>query len=171
MKIEKGYTLSQFIDLLNSKKVKDKKSIMYGLDTEFLQLVKYNEFLKQPLTKDMFVNEFSSMKECKLCNGSGEYHYGGSFGGSVQYKKCDCVETRKAFSQEAEKKVIFKDGKIIYNSEYNILIEYSPVIVITYNKIHDSFKLRLHDDYFFPRTISDLFQATNGELELQNVEL
>jgi len=28
--------------------------------------------------------------ECPKCNGDGEYHYGGSFGGEVHYAECDC---------------------------------------------------------------------------------
>lgn len=27
---------------------------------------------------------------CHLCMGSGEYHYGGSFGGEVHYQECSC---------------------------------------------------------------------------------
>lgn len=27
---------------------------------------------------------------CHLCMGTGEYHYGGSFGGPVHYQECSC---------------------------------------------------------------------------------
>lgn len=46
MKIDKLYTLSQFIDLYRGE---------WNYGTPYIYL--YNDFLKQPLTKEMFVNE------------------------------------------------------------------------------------------------------------------
>ena len=49
MKIEKLYTLSQFVDLVQYSDGKE--------DIPTLAIFDYNNFLKQPLKKEMFVNE------------------------------------------------------------------------------------------------------------------
>ncbi|MCK5605296.1 hypothetical protein KAR91_25615 [Candidatus Pacearchaeota archaeon] len=50
MKIDKLYTLSQFIDLMDNAHFSDYAA-------KFILVEKYNKFLKQPLKKSMFVNE------------------------------------------------------------------------------------------------------------------
>jgi len=50
MKINKLYTLSQFVDYTNKTILNESKSLEL--------IVRYNEFLKQSLKKEMFENEF-----------------------------------------------------------------------------------------------------------------
>lgn len=38
-------------------------------------------------------DEYEKAEVCPLCNNTGEYHFGGSFGGSVQIRKCNCGQT------------------------------------------------------------------------------
>ena len=63
MKIEKLYTLSQFIEHMET----DKKRT----DVErLIRIFQYNAFLKQPLKKEMFVNEIEKpIEESSLCVG------------------------------------------------------------------------------------------------------
>ena len=45
---------------------------------------------------DVSVNEAFGFRRgvagCPLCNGRGEYHTGGSFGGEVQIHQCECTK-------------------------------------------------------------------------------
>ena len=84
MKITKGYTLSQFVDKMYN---------LIGINTEivgFDLICQYNDFLKQPLKKEMFVNELKM--PCDMLFGENP----------VKYK------FEREFFIEAEKKVIFK---------------------------------------------------------------
>lgn len=61
MKITKLYTLNQFVDLIE-KQIKEHEQglqcfLEFQLDKYYL-IPRYNDFLKQPITKDMFVNPF-----------------------------------------------------------------------------------------------------------------
>ena len=51
------------------------------------------EQLNEP---DVSVNEAFGFRRgvagCPLCNGRGEYHTGGSFGGSVEVHQCECTK-------------------------------------------------------------------------------
>ena len=88
MKITKGYTLSQFVDKMYN---------LIGINTEivgFDLICQYNDFLKQPLKKEMFVNEI----EKPLAKDKDEHN---------SYNGLRYVEWVKAY-REAEKKVIFK---------------------------------------------------------------
>lgn len=58
MKIEKLYTLSQFVDFLEEKMpFFDGESELLNCAENYRAIEKYNEFLKQPLKTEMFVNE------------------------------------------------------------------------------------------------------------------
>lgn len=151
MEIKQGYTLSQFVDFIGNKKESE-------IDTyKALKLILYyNELLKQPLKEEMFVNEVK-FEECNLCGGTGSYHYGGSFGGSVQEAKCDCVEIRKAILQEAEKKVIFENVESFRGIQ--------AIITTGKNRAFKSFVITEYE------TLGDLFQATNGQLKTKNLEI
>jgi hypothetical protein len=84
MKIDRLYTLSQFIDKLYYDGT-------INLETFYYSIGKYNEFLKQPLQKEMFVNE---IEEPTL------YHH------NIDRKY---YNNMLKVWQEAEKKVIFED--------------------------------------------------------------
>ena len=147
MKIEQGLTLSQFIEFIENKSTSDCEGCLNAI-------FNYKDFLYRELTKDMFVNEIEKPSEF-----TGGYN---SF----------CQSDRDKW-QEAEKKVIFKGEKIIHGEnciEYNhgnkISVYYYP------SHIEDStvliYKVGWIDEF---KTIGDLFQATNGELELKNIEI
>ena len=97
MKIEKLYTLSQFVEYLyceydpepgQFQTLEEHKSECFDLTVNYMQ------FLKQPLKKEMFVNEIEKPESLK---GFYETHPEGMK---------EEAEARKAW-QEAEKKVIF----------------------------------------------------------------
>jgi hypothetical protein len=136
MKLEKGYTLSQFVDLLNSK---------YNDYDFYKSTIKYNDFIKQPLKKEMFVNELEEPEQEEFKGDSESYN--------MQYKEW----------QEDEKKVIFKDVEIRYSS-MNVDVLYVNKRMIA--QIPSS-----GDCLFNDNTLYDLFNMTKGCLTLQNVEI
>ena len=89
MKLEKLLTLSQFVDYWT-----DNKRIT---DDSLVFIIEYNNFLKKPLTKEMFVNELETPNIENYATGKGyklEYH--------------EYLEKFEA----AEKKAIFKNDII-----------------------------------------------------------
>ena len=147
MKLEKLLTLSQFVDLIipNAGKTPYRKTVL---------VKNYNEFLKQPLKKEMFVNEIKKPKIAMYQNTDGTndvFQFDSDF---------------KAW-QEAEKKVIFKGYKLINNG--NTLENGKQDIYV----FRDSSMMLKHNGVRSTgiKTIHDLAEATKGELELNNVEL
>lgn len=145
MKIDKLYTLSQFVDYTHE--------LRHDVDDLILFAWRYNDFLKQPLKKEMFVNE--------LKEPIGYIGFGSE-------KAKDKVAWKKA-----EKKVIFDCKKYILSCE---TIEYDCGRVKIYG--YDS----TDDLLIVPNggsgkwvgnmsTLSCLAEATNGELKLKNVEI
>jgi len=120
MKLEKLLTLSQFVDYVQSDEIYNKWKIKNELDNldintdifykECFDLVdNYNNFLKQPLTKEMFVNT------TKKPIGYETWLKGNGGADGIA-----CVNW-----QEAEKKVIFEcyicgDYFVNHNCKYNI---------------------------------------------------
>ena len=163
MKIDRLYTLSQFVELV-VKEISIKTGINLPGDinsgnvdewsTMSLHALgdirKYNNFLKQPLTKDMFVND---MKHPTL-----QYY-------DLMYYGCELD-----IWQEAEKKVIFKAMptnkkdclNIIKDSVFSHFI--GNKIYIENIHINSGRMLRVN-------TISELSEVTKGKLKLNNVEL
>ena len=146
MKIEKLYTLSQFVDLIKS-------DINIGNKESFLNVIYYNEFLKQPLKKEMFVNELEKPTWDKV---------------KAMPLTSEGVDSKywvliKAW-QEAEKKVIFK------NLKYHDL---QPSTRSNYWSLNGVKVMQEFNTGYFAldMTLHNLAEATNGELELQNVEL
>lgn len=139
MKIDKGYTLSQLIDLIaNDKHI--------FLQEAWDLTVKYNDFLKQPLTKEMFVNEF------KKPIGYDNWYYGNGRADGVA-----CVKW-----QESEKKVIFEES---IKSDYSITscrCEETGILDVYFCN---------HLGEFMCRTIGELFEQAYSDVKLKNVEL
>jgi hypothetical protein len=106
MKIDRLYTLSQFVDLMYSLP-ENECSTPLSLDL----IHYYNEFLKKPLKKEMFVNEIT------FSYAYGKYTYYDSEGNFSTLKSWEV----------AEKKVIFENlvdyPKIIVLEDYSIPIE------------------------------------------------
>jgi len=98
MKIDRLYTLSQFIDYLDS--------IQVALFMQWQYVKKYNKFLKQPLTKEMFVNEIEKPDKK-------EY---GNFTSHPHLTENELYELALEIWQEAEKKVIFEEIPYEYKS-------------------------------------------------------
>lgn len=162
MKINKLYTLSQFVDLVTQSKDNhfcNEEVVSHAEDNMETDLVvcavaelieSYNNFLKQLIKKEMFVNRFKKPLECYS-----------SIGGSVErayYKKMEWWE-------ESEKKVIFEDVEILPYSNQTVLFD------IFVNK---KFIARTRGDEtwaFNNNTLSDLAEMTKGELTLRNVEI
>ncbi len=121
MKIEKGYTLSEFIDL-----IEEFHPIGEPDTGEYFQWLvwNYNKFLKQPLRKEMFINEYDkpNKKEATALKG-----------------KPSPFWTRW---EESEKKVIFKgylDGDYYINNN----IKYHFKDLLSQNKINGGLLLDL----------------------------
>ena len=160
MKLTKGYTLSQFIDKISNETDAGELEL-FEIVPEYYKIILYNDFLKQPLKKEMFVNEI----EKPLAKDKDEHN---------SYNGLRYVEWVKAY-REAEKKVIFKgwhqsglktEVYIEINKELMYSIEFSQDGIIFYtNEPYGCLKSKNI------KTISDLFQATNGELETQNINL
>ena len=139
MKIDRLYKLSQFVDYVtNNARITD-DSLIY--------IKEYNDFLKQPIKKEMFVNDI-------LCPDAQDYNTESEY------------ETDLKAWQEAENKVIFKgwtkviSGTICNHDYPEIEISESMRISI---KFGDSFRLY--------KSLHELAEATKGELKLKNVEL
>jgi len=161
MKIEKLYTLSQFVDYLDTLNIKDFSEItMYPItmtDMEWTSACfhltkKYNEFLKQPLKKEMFVNEIEkSIRYYEFFNKA-------SFG---TFTNKELLKCNKYF--EAEKKVIFEYFELKNNS-----INYKDVVhVFWLDSITQLWKLSNGMN-----TINDLsLLIYSSNFKLKNVEL
>lgn len=149
MKIEKLYTLSQFIDLVASHD-KDSKDDYYNNEIIIKEaygngylvapyildkIIQYNEFLKQKLTKEMFVNEFEKPEKIE------HYLKYGQFGSLLQSEYQECLKWK-----EAEKKMILGNNGIRY---FALMCNYQEE----------------------GKTLHDLAERTNGQSKLKNIEL
>lgn len=154
MKIEKLYTLSQFVDYMNSKECK-----LYMENSLSSAVLKYNNFLKQPLTKDMFVSEAPRPNE-------GDYKV------TELGEELACHQFSKDFDkwQEAEKNVIFEGFeyiKCIRNSGGN----YTHILKFEETEIYMQWGgFHIYGVHKI-KTILDLAEAPTGELKLKNVEI
>ena len=105
MKIDKLYTLSQFILLIKEKVINEGLDFAMALSLIF----RYLEFLLQPLTKEMFVNEFEVYKN--------------------DPKTSACLPENINKNIESEKKVIFEtEQEITINPGENIKNSMGKVI-------------------------------------------
>lgn len=167
MKIEKLYTLSQFVELLDNA-IDGYFITREEINSEKYDLiVKYNDFLKQPLKKEMFVNEIEKPNE----NNSKYRH----INWDKSFKQNEFDKDFGAW-QEAEKKVIFEGkirtdnifgtGKIedalnIYIKNHHLVYNLCKKDTICFNYDITQLEINLHR----------LAEKTNGELELKNVEI
>ena len=151
MKLEKLLTLSQFVDLAKAIKYGFARTWeeKEGFETSLKLIYKYNDFLKQPLKKGMFVNELEKPEKYKPCDGCND-------GCSCNkcYAKVSILIHDKGVWEAAEMKVIFKDVKYC-----NALIKY-PL------DVNVGGAMELRDNYLY-----DLAEATEGKLEIKNVIL
>jgi hypothetical protein len=104
MKIDKLYSLSQFVDLMNEQyeEEKNKQPAFWFQSLRCIAehhdlIIKYNEFLKQPLKREMFTNP----KEYPI-----DIYYRPDEG--CQKHPQECYESDMEEWQQHEKKVIFK---------------------------------------------------------------
>ena len=149
MKLERLYTLSQFIDYID-----EAANELRITPDEFDYIIKYNNFLKQPLTKEMFINPYGHERPI---------NNRGFLESDEKYNE------RLNQWEEAEKKVIFKGWEITNINNY------------TWAAINESHTITLYQNYFIiyinddtskvAKTLHDLAEATKGELELKNVEI
>ena len=149
MKIDKGYTREQFIDKLECDL--DCNVILHNeeYDEIFMchRIILYNDYLKQALNKEMFVNELK-----KPLKDNSSFHQGIYDSSFNEWK-------------EAESKVIFKPIKHVIKNDNHIFIFnnselWTQDFEYWYNEM-DNLILNL----------GDLFGKTGGELELKNIDL
>ena len=154
MIVDKLYTLSQFVDLINTS-----HGWQYRTGYDGLKLIfKYNLFLKQPLTKDMFVCDLEKPLRDNFV-----------YFGSISPMNLERYKEDLGKYEAAQKKVIF--GGFMKSTKFK------------YAVINGTHELAF-DNAMFPRyvkygknlisctkTLHDLAEATNGELKLKNVEL
>ena len=156
MKLEKLYTLSQFVDLMEQSTVEQMVEIFGKQYHKIIPITifKYNKFLKKPIKEEMIVNRFGEKPDSSKI-----YTQGMSFDTdyNVQIKKW----------QEAEDKLLFKGGKISWAEDYLTVYEIGN-IEISYNSIQD--KWHTEDEEFVLTSIHDLAEATKSELTI-NLEI
>lgn len=145
MKIPRLFTPEQFKDYLKEKLPLKEGSINMIKAGRWDLMNSFFEYRKQPLKKEMFVNESKEYKDLVVKTGG----------------QCEAW-------QEAEKKVIFKGFKdtgygSVKNDRVEILFKRTCCLL-------DYTKSGIMKSKFI-ETLYDLAEATNGELELKNVEL
>lgn len=155
MEIKKGYTLSQFLEYL------DEEDMELDYEQAWDALSQYNEFLKRILKREMFVNEEPHPKDSKggcdlFCDNLKQHN-----------QECDC-STEECKKLDAwingKEKVIFKGWKNMKYNGYYLQLG-CETNILSYETSNSSAHISE------PKTIDDLFQATNGELEIQNVNI
>lgn len=142
MKIEKLYTLSQFVDyVMASNSIEHWRKLGIIKD--------YNDFLKQSIKNEMFVNELEKPDRADY---------------DIRFDRHDQFVKDIEAWEEAEKKVIFKGKVYIHEPKSDDLARIS---------IHDNSKVFDLNIIFGKTTFHDLAEPIEGEreLELQNVEL
>ena len=150
MKIEKLYTLSQFVDHIGF-------GGELGTTKTLAIIIKYNNFLKQPITKGVLVNGLVKPS----CNNP---KYLTPFGGQLRENKYkeDAIAFRRA-----EKKVIFK-GAEATSKGYVVVIKNKYSLEFDRNYVLFTDR-ELYSAYI--ESLRDLAETTKGELELKNVNL
>lgn len=150
MKINRLYTLSQFIEANKYSQFAHITELAERLE----RITKYNTFLKQPLSKDMFVNE---TKDPGVFDESKDDDFG----------LVSAVHDQKLGKfRQYEKKVIFDDVKK--------RIDRSVTAIILPLNIGNMKIGNLFDDgqfYTLYPTLHSIAEITNGELKLKNLEL
>ena len=162
MKIDRLYTLSQFVELqqeiikeksnvYSHKDINSKTVDRYNDETIYAygRIKRYNYFLKQPLTKDMFVNPIIK---------------------PVSNFDLDDIELLQFKEwQESEKKVIFEGFK---NSQYYAFNCHNDKIRVNFsNSDYIRYESMFTDDNKIIKNLYDLAEKTNGELKLKNFEI
>ena len=159
MKIDRLYTLSEFLNmqpLLISERtgiskpehISSKNIDIYNTESLYAygRIQRYNDFLKQPLAKDMFINEIEHP--------------------SLQYSDPIHYESEMHEYLDAQKKVIFIEFKAVCvhncawsvcNGDHTVTVYDDWFIAYINNDTPNSLK-----------TIHDLAEATKGQLKLKN---
>ncbi len=142
MKLEKLYTLSQFVDYIWDYSLGDECG--HPELEKFILVKKYNNFLKQPFKKEIFVNELEKPRKLNI----------------PEPYLC----TKMLAWQEAEKKVIFKNLKYI---------NLQPSTTSNYWSLNGVKVMQESNTGYFVLniTLSDLAEVTNGELKTINLEI
>ncbi len=148
MKIEKLYTLSQFVDEMTKSYFVSANDAMEALKI----IEEYNEFLKQPLKKEMFVNEIEKPT----------YIIHEQLKGECFCEDCteDLMFCKPEKWQEAEKKVIFEGW-----------YDWNGTLTDSCNKYQNGFFEDFEHVVSEVIILSDLADKTNGQLKLKNLEI
>jgi hypothetical protein len=153
MKLDRLLTLSQFVDYINKTRPFLSDTPMSEEADNFATIVDYNNFLKQPLTKDMFVNPLSKPKGYHLYKNATSWALNTS-------EVIDCKEYEKA-----EKKVIFEGFKKSIHFRFDVV---NGINIIDFSNC-DYPKLTNYNKTV--KTLHDLAEATKGLLTTKNIEL
>lgn len=166
MKINKGMTLEQFIDLVTSNtgdseqyytnkdviRIANEKNCSCG-DVIAVLISNYNTRLKQPLTKEMFVNI------CEKPDPDNDYFRDAN---RLNY---ELFNTCSKKWQEAERKVIFKGWKL--TGDFKSCNSSEPSAYL----YHEETKMTLFIDELYQWSLGDLFEVNLKGWELQNFEI
>jgi len=149
MKIEKLITLSEFVCAQHTG-----TGLHSRLAKMYIDCYKYNSFLKQPLTKYMFVNPYPKPIE-------DDYKV------TELGEELACYQFSKDFDrwQEAEKKVMFEGVACVEEESIGLCKVYLNYIKIAHYWKRDDTWLCLY------KTLHDLAEATEGELKIKNIEI
>lgn len=163
MKIQKLYELGQFVDLMDETKPSELCEMFNlekfeGLDEYYYSyeaISKYNDFLKKPLKKEMFVNP------CEMPNKI-DYDFNNKnvcYDSKGYPERCYDYDLKQW--QQAESKIIFKNVEVVDDN-----------IVLVGGKAFYFFEDgKVSVNTHMVKTLGDVARITKGELELKNVEL
>jgi len=153
MKIDRLYTLSQFVSAMD-----DYTKESHSYERACKKIIKYNDFLKQPLTKDMFVNPFEWPNSMEYLP---DY--------DIQKYPSECYLEDKENYESAEKRLIFSPRKVNKKDCYVLVSDHIFVNFIG-NKIYIE-NLHLNTTKMLRvNTMHELSEVTKGELEI-NLEI
>jgi len=156
MRIDKLSTLSQFVDFINDQILtlkcnSEDYSCAWGVD----RITNYNDFLKQPLTKGMFVNEIEHPNNIKVKRTAEFYN--------LKIKEW----------QHEEDKIIFKGFNIDYGHVTRKCIYINGKdYKVYFNKFGECFASKINSSMMSRvETLHDLAELTNGELVTKNIKI
>jgi hypothetical protein len=157
MKLEKGYTYPQFIKHVDKECGDDKQDAI-----ECWSLIwDFSEVCNKPLSEDMFTHSVLHPDKCTF-----RKDYIDQIGFEMDYA------AQLMCWQEVEKKVIFKGFRSRINDDEILNLDHKAIeIFVEYNKVDNTWEYCIPSKEDWIKTIGDLFAATCGELELQNLDL
>lgn len=154
MKIEKLITLSQFVHNQHTG-----TGLIEKLAHMYIDCYKYNNFLKQPPTKEMSINPLSKPDDK-------DDYYRDASGLIYELFHQDSMRF-----EEAENKVMFKDCQLFSSNNYCSVIMMDNYGISFFNDGRILLRDLDSEKEYWIKTLHDLAEATNGELKTKNLNI